>query len=339
MGNSQVTIKDLAKILGVAPSTVSRALKNHPDISNETKKQVVKLAEQLAYQPNPIAISLRGQKTLTIGVIIPEFVHHFFSTVISGIEGVALEAGYNVLVCCSNGSYDREVDVTRLLLGRRVDGLLLCVTKNAASSHHLEDAQERGVPVVLFDNAVEGVAMDKVIIDDYHSARKAVMHLLEQGCRNVAYIGGSNSLLINQQRLQGYESALKEYSIPINSRLIKHMEQGDVNDGINSAKHLLQEKVPIDGLFSTADLPAIGAIKCFKESGLRVPEDIAVVGFSDWQIAQIFEPSLSTISQPGKEMGSCAMKLLLERMNGLNGGPQTKVLNTELLVRASSKRK
>ncbi len=339
MGNGQVTIKDLAKILGVAPSTVSRALKNHPDISKETKKQVNDLARKMQFEPNPIAISLRGHRTMTVGVIIPEFVHHFFSTVISGIERVALDAGYNVLVCCSNASFEREVAVTRLLLNRRVDGLLLCISKNALNTDHLGDAMARNVPIVMFDNVVQDFKADKVIIDDTQAAYQAVKHLVREGCKSIAYIGGSPSLDINQKRFEGYRQALNENGIAENQLLIKHVERGDVEDGTQAARELLDQGVAIDGLFATADMPAIGAIKQFKKSKLRVPQDIAVVGFSNWKIAEVFDPQLTTVNQPGGQMGSMAMNMLLKRMNGLEDGPQTKVLDTELLIRESSVRK
>ena len=244
-----------------------------------------------------------------------------------------------MLVCCSHASFEREVEVTRLLLNRRVDGLLLCISKNALNSDHLQDALSREVPVVMFDNVAQDFRADKVIIDDTKAAYQAVRHLIQQGCKSIAYIGGSPSLLINQRRLQGYQQALGENGIDLNNHLIKHVERGDVEDGIQAARELLQLEMGIDGLFATADMPAIGAIKQFKKSSLRVPQDIAVVGFSNWQIAEVFEPQLTTVSQPGGQMGSMAMNLLLNRMNGLNQGPQTKVLDTELLIRESSVKK
>ena len=178
-----------------------------------------------------------------------------------------------------------------------------------------------------------------MVIDDFEAARKAVSHLLQQGCRKIAYIGGSPTLLINQRRLEGYRDALDAFGIQPDQRLIKHVEYGTVEDGMKAADELLQEEVTLDGLFTTADMPAIGAIKYFRQKGLRVPGDVAVVGFSNWQIAEVFEPPLTTIRQPGREMGSSAMNLLLNRMNGMNGGPQTQVLDTELLIRASSMKK
>ena len=325
-------------MLGVSPSTVSRALKDHPDISTRTKKKVQSLAREMHFQPNPMAVSLRGKQTKTIGVIIPELVHHFFSTVISGIEQVAQKAGYNVLVCSSNGSYDREVKVAKVLLSRRIDGLLICVAKNAKDVQHLRDFQERGVPLVFFDCASESLIADKVIIDDYQSSRMAVNHLLEQGCKSIVYLGGSPSLLINQQRFKGYQSALEDAGISLDEELIFHMDGGSIDDGMKAAKTFLNLPRKPDGLFATADLPAIGAMKEIKKAGLKVPRDLALVGFSNWEIAELYEPALTSVKQPGRDMGETATRILLDRIQDQSGDPHTQVLETELIIRQSSVR-
>ncbi len=336
MGNGLITIKDLARILGVSPSTVSRALKDHPDISTKTKKQVADLAKKMRYEPNTIAVSLRGQKTKTIGVIIPEFVHYFFSTVISGIEEVAQRAGYNVLLCSSNGSFDREVSVAKVLLSRRVDGLLICITKNSKNVRHLLEFKERGVPLVFFDCASESMQADKVIIDDFKAAQTAVGHLVEQGCKSIVYLGGPASLLINQKRYEGYKNALESEDLCFDKALVYDVEEGSIEEGRQAARSFLTLSPRPDGLFATADLLAIGAMREIKKAGLRIPQDMAIVGFSNWEIAELCEPTLTSVFQPGKEMGARATELLLDRIDNLEGDPQIQVLETELIIRASS---
>lgn len=338
MGDNPITIKDIAKILGIAPSTVSRALKNHPDISSHTKKLVNELAAKLHYQPNSIAVSLRGQKTYTVGVIVPELVHYFFSTVISGIETVALEAGYNVLVCSSNASYHREVSVAKDLLNRRVDGLLICVAKNSQDSLHLLEYQKRGIPLVFFDCASDTVEADKVVIDDFQAAKMAVLHLLDQGCSAIAYLGGPQSLGINTKRYHGYANAIESRGYAVDPRLVVHVDEGSLEDGRRATRALLNLPEVPDGIFATADLLGIGAIKEIKDYGLVVPRDIALVGFSNWEIAALCEPSLTSVLQPGEAMGQKAMNMLLNRLENGDGSPLTEVLETELLVRESSLR-
>ncbi len=326
-------------MLKVAPSTVSRALKDHPDISEATKVQVKRLAEELRYEPNPIAKSLRDHKTHTIGIIIPELVHYFFSTVLSGIESVALDAGYNLLICTSNGRYDREVSVAKVLLHRQVDGLLISVCKNSKDHDHLAEYVARDVPLVFFDCASEAIEADQVVIDDYRAAKNAVVHLLGQGCRAIAYMGGSPSLLINQRRLEGYKVALQEHGLELDPRLIFHVEEGTAEEGREAARELLSQGIPIDGVFATADMMAIGVMKEIKSHGLKVPEDVALVGFSNWEISELYQPALTTVTQPGYEMGACAMQMLLERMEDNGVKVRTRTLDTELLVRTSSLRK
>ena len=325
-------------MLKVAPSTVSRALKDHPDISHATKVQVKRLAEELHYAPNPIAKSLRDHKTHTIGIIIPELVHYFFSTVLSGIESVALDAGYNLLICTSNGRYDREVSVAKVLLNRQVDGLLISVCKNSKDHNHLAEYVTRDVPVVFFDCASEAIEADQVVIDDFTAAKNAVVHLLDQGCRSVVFMGGSPSLLINQRRLDGYKGALQERGLEINPRLISHVEEGTAEEGREAARELLSQGIHMDGVFATADMMAIGVMKELKSQGLEVPEDVALVGFSNWEISELYHPPLTTVTQPGHEMGACAMQMLLERFEGKKVGARTRTLDTELLIRTSSLR-
>src|SRR5882672_8958507 len=211
---NQVTIKDIARELGISPSTVSRALKDHPDISTETKKLVNALSEKLNYQPNIVALNLRQKKTNTIGVIIPEIVHFFFSTVISGIEDIAYQAGYNVILAQSNESYQREVTDMKALFNSRVDGMLLSISRETTNYDHIESIISKGVPIVFYDRMYNNPETSRVIVDDYVGAKEAVEHLIEQGCQRIAHLEGAPGTSIGEDRKRGYLDALSENNIP-----------------------------------------------------------------------------------------------------------------------------
>lgn len=340
MKSGLVTIKDIARELNISPSTVSRALKDHPDISTDTKKAVNALAKKLNYQPNSIALSLRKSKTNTIGVVIPEIVHFFFSTVISGIEDVAYAAGYNVIVSQSNESYEREVTDMKALVASRVDGFLVSLSKETRDFEHLKQIHEKGTPMVFFDRVCEEINTSKVVIDDYNSAFKATEHLIEQGCKSIAHMAGPQNLTIGKDRLEGYIAALKKHQIPVREDLIDRTGSSTVEEGIEQSTRLLNLPAPPDAFFCNNDMVAIGSMKAIKKKGLRIPDDVAVVGFSDWSVSSLVEPSLTSISQPGYEMGETAARLFIEQIErGESFIPQTRVLQTQLTVRESSLRK
>ena len=227
MKYNQVTIKDIARELGISPSTVSRALKDHPDISPQTKKAVNELAEKLNYQPNIVALSLRQSKTNTLGVIIPELVHFFFSTVISGIEDVAYSAGYNVIITQSNESLQREKTDIKALFNSRVDGMLISVSRETNTFEHIEGILAKGVPMVFFDRVYENANSSMVIVDDLSGAKEATHHLIDQGCKRIAHLEGPPNLGITKQRLEGYIQALNDANIPINQELIVSCPAGN----------------------------------------------------------------------------------------------------------------
>jgi len=339
MKSGLVTIKDIAKELSISPSTVSRALKDHPDISADTKKAVNALAKKLNYQPNSIALSLRKSRTNTIGVVIPEIVHFFFSTVISGIEDVAYAAGYNVIVSQSNESYEREVTDMKALVASRVDGFLVSLSKETLDYEHLKQIHEKGTPMVFFDRVCEEINTSKVVIDDYNSAFKATEHLIEQGSKHIAHLAGPQNLTIGKDRLQGYLAALKKHQIPVREELIIKSGANSHDEGNAITKELLALVQRPDAIFCNNDMVAIGAMKAVKRAGLSIPEDVAVVGFSDWSVSALVEPSLTSITQPGYEMGETAARLFIEQIErGENYIPQTRVLQTQLVVRESSLR-
>lgn len=343
MKYNQVTIKDIARELGISPSTVSRALKDHPDISPETKKSVNELAEKLNYQPNIVALSLRQSKTNTIGIIIPELVHFFFSTVISGIEDVAYSAGYNVIITQSNESLIREKANIKTLFNSRVDGMLISMSRETSTFDHIEATIAKGVPLVFFDRVYDTDTTSKVIVDDLSGAKEATLHLIEQGCKRIAHLEGPPNLGITKQRLEGYTEALNENNIPVIQELIMPCPLGSIEEGKAATEILLKMAQPPDAIFATNDPAAMGAMQAIKEAGLKIPQDIAVVGFSNWFFSGMLEPPLTSVDQPGFEMGQEAAKLLIRQIEVKSKDndpiPETKILKTRLIVRDSSLKK
>jgi LacI family transcriptional regulator len=341
---NQVTIKDIARELGISPSTVSRALKNHPDISKETKKAVNELAEKLNYQPNIVALSLRHSKTNTIGVVIPEIVHFFFSTVISGIESVAYEAGYNVIITQSNESAQREATDLKALFNSRVDGMLISISRETKQYDHIESILAKDVPVVFFDRSYDNPQISKVLVDDYAGAREAVIHLIDQGCKRIAHLEAAPGLNIAEDRKRGYMDALSENGLSVNDKLIIICPTGSLEEGQRAAEELLSMKNPPDAIFANNDMLAMGAMQVIKKKGFRIPQDIALVGFSNWFFSALMDPPLSSVHQPGFEMGQEAARLLIRQIEqkDKNQGeviPEKKVLKTQLVIRESSLRK
>ncbi len=341
---NQVTIKDIARELNISPSTVSRALKDHPDISVDTKKAVNALADKLNYQPNIVALSLRQKKTNTIGVIIPEVVHFFFSTVISGIEDVAYQAGYNVILAQSNESYAREVAHVKTLFNSRVDGMLLSLSRETANFDHVESIISKGVPIVFYDRMYNSPTSSKVIVDDYAGAKEAVNHLITEGCKNIVHLVGAPNLIISADRLRGYKDALKENKMEINDNLILPCDTGTFEEGKSVTQKLLASGTKFDAIFANNDPMAMGATVAIKEKGLKIPQDIAIVGFSNWFFGELMEPSLTTIDQPGFEMGQEAARLLIKQIDMKEKDQyepieEIKVLKTRLVIRNSSLKK
>jgi len=336
MRSNQITIKDIARILGISPSTVSRALKDHPDINVDTKKAVNELAQKLKYQPNAVALSLKNSRSNTIGVIIPEIVHYFFSSVISGVEDVASQRGFTVIICQSNESYEREVANARTLLSHRVDGILVSISKETHTFDHLINLQEGGIPLVFFDRITPEIDADQVIIDDLEASYKATRHLIETGRKRIAHFAGPQSLIIGRDRLQGYMNALTEAGLPVDNRLI--VEADTFEKARNAVVEMLDAGIVMDGVFAVNDLTAIGAMQTIQKRGFKIPEEIAVVGFSDGRFSGITDPNLSSVDQHGYEMGTTAAELLFKRIMSAENEyiPEIKVLTADLIVRGSS---
>lgn len=343
MKNNQVTLKDLAKALGISPATVSRALKDYPDISPKTKKAVHELAKKLKYRPNPIALSLRQKRSRILGVIIPEIVHNFFSTVINGIIKEAEKAGYSVLLCQSSENYEQEVREAGNLLSSRIDGLLISLSNETTQIDHIQAFIDYGIPVVLFDKVSDAANFSKVVVNDYQGSFEVMEHLIEQGCHQIALIHGPLSVSVGRDRFRGYTDALKKNGIPINQSLIQECNSFNMEEGSRITEILLANNPRPDAIFTLADNLAIGALKTIKARGLHLPGDISLVGFNDWNISEAVDPSLSAVYQPGEEMGAIATQMLLDQIEKLQKDEDyqhaTRVLETRLITRNSSLRK
>lgn len=335
MKNTFITIKDIASALNISPSTVSRALKDHPDISQETKDKVVKYAQEMGYQPNSIALSLKSRRSHVIGLVVPEIVHHFFSSVISGIDEVASKAGYNVIISQSNESFEREIHNTRTLLGSRVDGMLISRTKETTDYDHFKHINAAGVPMVFFDRTCQGINADNVIIDDKRAAYDATKYLINTGCKDILHLKGPESLTISHQRLSGYRHALGDNGIAFREDRV--IEADNFEKGLDAVKKLIDEGNVPQAVFAVNDLTALGAISALKEAGIKVPEQVSVVGFTNGMIGRLSEPPLTTIEQNGYLMGKKAAELLLERIKSEEVlPPRTEIIPTKLIVRKST---
>ena len=338
MIQGRVTIKDIARELKISPSTVSRALKDHPDISLETKKKVKELAGKLDYCPDPIALSLKSRKSKIIGVIIPEIVHYFFSTVISGIEDIAYSSGYNVMFCQSAETYEREIKNVETLLSSRVEGILASVSKQTKNFDHFRKIIKSGVPIVFYDRICKELETDRVVVDDYLGAFNATEHLINVGCRNIFHLSTTDYLELGKERKRGFIDAMCKNGHKIREEQILKC------DTIAEARDIIPELFslanPPDGIFAVNDLTAAETMIIAKEHGKKIPEDLAIVGFTNGQIAQLTDPRLSSVEQFGYNIGREAVKMLIKRLETVpNDYPvETKVIETKLVVKESSRR-
>ena len=331
------TIKDLARELKLSPSTVSRALRDHPDISPKTKKRVVSLADKLDYHPDSIAQSLQTKKTKTIGVIVPEIKQPFFASVINGIEELAYAAGYTIIVCQSNETADREVLVTRSLGSHRVAGLLVSLSRSTENLDHFKVLQRRGVPIVFFDRVSNDIEASKVVVDDYKGAFDVVEHLIKSGYKRIAHLAGPKNLSISKFRLKGYMDALQQENLSFDDSMVVYGGL-DNTDGIVGFQKLLNLETLPDAIFAVNDPVATGAFVMIKEHGMKIPDDIAIAGFSNTYMTSLLDPPLTTVEQPSYEIGKTAAQLLMEQINSNDENfiPKFIVLKTHLIVRSST---
>jgi len=333
----KVTLKQIAKELDVSISTVSKSLRNSPEISEDTRQKVQAFAKLYNYRPNNIALSLKNRKSKTIGIIIPEIVHHFFATVISGIEQVANENGYNVIVCLSGESFDKEVLNMEMLANGSTDGFIMSLSKETQQKkdfHHIKEVINQGMPVVMFDRITNDVLCDKVIIDDQMAAYDAVDFLIGKGFKKIGLVTTVDYVSVGKLRTEGYINALTDRDMTVNDDFIVKVE--DIDNCASKIEKLLEQSP--DAIFAVNELFAVTTIKLANLKGLKVPDDISVIGFTDGIISQYSTPSITTVSQNGIKMGGKAAKMLIDRLERDEEDEQymTEVIETHLVEREST---
>ncbi|GIQ59462.1 LacI family transcriptional regulator [Flavobacterium collinsii] len=338
---AKATLKQIAKELGVSVSTVSKALNDSPEISEQTKVKIKEYAKLKNYKPNVIGLNLKNRKTKTIGVIIPNILNSFFAKVFSGIEKVADKKGYNVITCISNESLEKEVHTLEMLSNGTIDGFILSVSEEAQKLEeygHFSDIISDGTPIVMFDRIADGVECDKVVVDDFDSALNSTQHLIDLGCRNIALISSVDNLSVGKLRADGYLKALKDNNIQINENIILRTDsEEDMKTKIDA---IFEHK--IDAIFALDENDSVAALRVSLKKGYKVPEDISIIGFADGILAsRRLSPSLTTVSQHGIEIGEVAAKRLIQRLEepeGETSDYETIVIKTKLKERESTRK-
>ncbi|WP_226913085.1 LacI family DNA-binding transcriptional regulator [Flavicella marina] len=334
---NKITIHDISKALNIDSSTVSRALNNSPRVSLKTREKIQKKATELGYQRNSLASNLRTNRTNTIGVIIPRISRHFFATVIAGIEETAYEEGYNVVICQSLESLDREEKIMNSLASNRVDGILISTSMETSKFEHIKSYMDNNNPVVFIDRPSDAFPnCSSISIDNFKASYDATKLLIEKGRKNIAHFSGPQNIGLYKTRKEGYIKALQEHNIPVIERYIFESNLSE-EDGIACAKKLLNHP-DIDAIYSANDTAAISAIQYLKSQGVDIPNNIAVIGFNNDPISEVIEPSLTTINQPGFEMGKLSTEILIQQIRNKseNTKNESKVLVPELIIRKSS---
>lgn len=336
----ETTLKQIAETLGISITTVSKALKNYPDVSEKTKQSVLDLANNLQYTPNSFAVNLRMKESKTIGLIIPEVVHHFFSSVVNGIIAEAEKNGYLVIILQSNESIELEKKQVELLINKRVDGIILSLSNESNDDLHLKEIVRREIPLVQFDKIAKLIPSSKVIINDQKAAFEATEHLIRKGCKKIAHIRGPVNPQNAIDRFLGYKKALEKNNIPFDPKLVYTCKNVTFDEGKEFAEQIIKDHPDVDGIFVITDLVAVGVLAYLNEINAKVPEKIKIIGFSNWFMSQVITPKLSTVDQPSYEMGVQSFKLLLEQMNAnkemISFSPKTIELTTTIIERESS---
>lgn len=341
----KLTLKLIAKELDVSISTVSKALRDSAEISEDTRQKIKAFAKLYNYKPNNIALSLKNRKTRTIGIIIPQIVHHFFTTVIRGVEQMAREHNYNVIITLSNNDFDKEVLNMELLANGSTDGFIVSLSKETLQKddfRHLTEAIDQGMPVVMFDRIVDEIPCDKVLIDDREGAKLGVNHLIKTGCKKIAIITTEDYITVGRLRTKGYMEALESAGIAVDPKLILKLDAIDFldNQAMARIKHFLKGK-DIDGVFTINEIFAVSAAKYIMEADKNIPGDVGIVSFSDGELSQHFVPSLTTVSQHGEQMGRKAAELLINKLERPEEEVEeytTAYIETSLIERESTKK-
>jgi len=335
-----ITIYDIALKLDLSSATVSRALRDNPAINKNTRRKIQETAKQLGYRHNTFASSLRKQKTNTLGVIVHELNSNFITSVLAGIEKVTTEAGYDLIIAHSSESYEKEAANALNLFHKRVDGLIASLAFNTKGLDHYKSFEEKGIPVIFFDRVEEKSDCTKVIIDNYKCGYQATQHLIEQGCKKIVLVTASLKRNVYAQRYKGYIDALYDHNISFEKELVIIKDLSE-QCGVEAAMQILKMKPLPDGAFITNDFSAAVCMQTLKEHGIKIPEDIAIVGFNNDAISKIVEPQLTTIHYPGMNMGEIAARNLINHLRGISNISHTKtiVVRSELIIRKSSLKK
>ncbi len=336
----ETTIHDIAKKLNISASTVSRALRDNPIISEATRKLIKKTAEEMGYRPNTMAANFRTKRTNTIGVIVPLINRHFFSSVISGIEEVAYNKGFAVTISQSNDNFEKESKIAQTLFANRVDGLIISIGMGTFSTDHLKLFADKNIPILFFDRVVDDIESHKIVVDDYGGAYRATQHLISEGAKRIAHIGGPLNLKIYSNRQKGYCQAITDAGLAIDESLIINNSLTRKEGTIAIEKLLKNKNIP-DAIFCANDTTALSVIIHLQKCGIKVPDDIAIIGFSNEPFSEVVTPSISTVKQPGFVIGKKAAELIIAQIINRNKKTvfKTIVLPTELIIRNSSKRK
>lgn len=334
-----VTIYDIAEVLSISPATVSRGLKDHPGLRKDTKKRIVETARKMGYQQNTFASNLRRKRTNTIGVIIPRLNSYFMSTVIAGMEKVANNAGYNLIIAQSQEQFKKEIAGVTTMYNSRVDGLLVSLSYDTKNTEHFDTIRKKQIPLIFFDRVTDYPNCTSVVIDNVKAGYDATMHLIQQGCKRIAHVGGSLNRNVYADRLAGQRKAMAEKGLTYDPNLLISNNLSD-KEGADAAQRILKMQHRPDGIFTANDTSGVAIMRELKQAGVRIPEDIAIVGFNNDPISSVIEPQLTTIHYPGEEMGEVAATTLINRLKDVPAPPlNTIVLRHELIVRQSSLRK
>lgn len=338
----RLTIKDIAKEFSVSISTVSKALNDSYEISVSTKEKIQKYAKENNYKPNFNALSLKNRKTKTIGIIIPSMLNYFFAQVFNGIEKVANEKGYKILSCISNESYKKEVETIEMLSNGSIDGFILSLAEETVLKNdfkHFEDVLNSGTPIVMFDRVAESINCDKVIADDFKGASKTVKYLAKSGSKNIAFISTISNLKVGKKRHQGYIKGLDKAGLPVNENLIINIVDEDYKN-YESILTPIFDKNEIDAVIATDESSAIAAMKVAQRKGHKIPENFAVVSFSNGILARHSSPKMTTVSQHGERMGATAARILIDKLENKEEekAPKTVIIKTDIVERNSTKK-
>ncbi len=332
-----ITIKDIGRALNLSTSTVSRALRGSYEISAETKRLVVEYAERMNYRPNPIALSLKENRSRVLGVIVPQIANTFFSQAINGIEAVAYSRGYHVIIMQSHENYEREVITVQQAVDRKVDGLLISLSSETHEVAHLQTLHQKNFPIVLFDRVSNELDTPKIVADNFGGAFAATEHLIQRGRRRIAHIGIPIYMSISQERLAGYRAALEHYGLPYDETLVRHVGLGE-HEMAPPVADLMAQATPPDAFFTASDRLALGCMAALRAQGVSIPEQVALIGFTNTTVANLLAPALSTVEQPAQGIGQLAAELLIERIERKQQAPpaSTHKLPTRLFIRESS---